>query len=334
MVESKNNKKMIEQNIEKKYHSSNERKKYKTSKEQFYTKEKVIQECIESTKKHIPNNMISCLDFSAGNNIFIENMKIQYPYIQSYFSYDIDPKNNMVVKQDFLQLKPFDVDVIGFNPPFGWQSCTARDFLFHAAKFNPKYLLLILPFCHKYIYPPFYKEVFSNKLGDNSFYSPLHTKEVIVKNCRFVILEYDPSFIYEAPEKEKEIIFANMKRPSRRNDGSWWPEFTSGYGFAVRIYGVNAGKQILLWNKDHGVFINHHQKECDIHSIVNDKGESISSIAFIPYVADEVPTIEFCRLLWKELRNIDSIINKGAVTSLNAIDLSKCVQKVLNISEE
>ena len=124
-----------------------------------------------------------------------------------------------------------------------------------------------------------------------------------------------------------------MKRPSRRNDGSWWPEFINGCGFAVRIYGVNAGKQILLWNKTDGIFINHYQKEFNINSIVNDKGEQISSIAFLPYITNECPTIDFCRSLWKELRNIDSIINKGVVASLNAIDLSKCIEKVLNDSK-
>lgn len=321
---------MIESKITKKYHSSNERKKYKTSKEQFYTKENVIQECIASSKNIISSDMTTCLDFSAGNNIFIEKMKIEYPSIQSFFSYDIDPKNEAVTKQDFLQVEPFDVDIVGFNPPFGWQSCTAREFLFHGAKFHPKFFMLILPFCQKYIYPPFYKEVFSNMLAENAFYSPLQKKDVNVKNCRFVILHHDPTFIYEAPEKEREIIFTDMTRPSRRNDGTWWPEFINGYGFAVRIYGVNAGKQILLWNKDHGIFINHHQQECDVHAIVNDKGEQISSIAFIPYITKEVPTIAFCRLLWKELRTIDPIINKGVVASLNAIDLSKCVQNVLN----
>lgn len=42
-------------------------------------------------------------------------------------------------------LPPGDRLVIGLNPPFGKDGCLADKFVSHAAKFNPRVIVLIVP---------------------------------------------------------------------------------------------------------------------------------------------------------------------------------------------
>lgn len=308
----------------KKNHSNKARTECKQMKDQFYTKELVIQKCLLLAKPFL-NNTTSCLDFSAGNNDFVKNMKTYCPDIASYSSYDIDPKNNLIIKQDFLQLPPFNVDIIGFNPPFGHKSAMIKKFLFHAIKFNPKFFLLILPFSSDQIYPDYYKEILNVKLDENSFYLPEQLKEFKIKNCKFVILQYDSTHVHQKIDKT-ELLFNTLKRFPQSKIEEWWPNFKKG--FAVRRTGVNSGKQLLYWNEGTGVFIDHHGKEFIIDSFVNGEKEKISAIAFYAYEMNDV-TISFCRLLWKELIAINNVLTESIVPRLPVFELSVCIQKVL-----
>lgn len=69
----------------KKNHSNKTRTNGESLKDQYYTKEEVIRKCISHAKPFL-KNATSCLDFSAGNNVFIKNMKIEIPSILSYYA--------------------------------------------------------------------------------------------------------------------------------------------------------------------------------------------------------------------------------------------------------
>lgn len=315
---------MISSNIQKN-HSNKARTKCESMKDQFYTTEAVIRKCIALATPFL-EKATSCLDFSAGNDDFVKHMKLSCPSIASYYSYDIDPRSSSVIQQDFLQLDPFPVDVIGFNPPFGHKSATIKKFLVHAAKFTPRVFMLILPFHSEWIYPAQYKEVLHVKLEENSFYVPGQGKEFKIKNCKFVVLQHDATYVHPGIDKS-EVVFDMMKRLPQSKVEEWWPEFKQG--FAVRRTGVNSGKQVLYWKDGHGVFIDHHGKEFAIDSFVNGEKEKVSAVAFYAYQMDSV-SLSFCQSLWKELLLIHEAINESIVPRLSVHELSRCIQRVLN----
>ncbi len=309
--------------------SSNNRRKYKESKEQFYTKENIIENCVQASSQFIASSSLplSCLDFSAGNNKFNDIMKTTFSSLVEYHAYDIDPKNNNIIKQDFLTVSPFHVDIIGFNPPFGYQSCTAKVFLEHASKFTPLFLLLILPYSNKYIYPKYYEEIFVQKLDENSFYIPNTLKTIAIRNCKFVILKYNATFIPKKEEKEIEIKFHDMKRLPRSIDATWHSNFKQG--FAVRRIGVNSGKQIIIWNGSSGIFIDQNQQEHIISNFINKDGILLSCAAFLVYQTNLPISVEFAKKLWNELRNHDGFMNHALLTALSPVTLSRCIQNII-----
>lgn len=309
-----------------KNHTNKRRVQYASLKDQFYTKREVIERCILLAKPLLVD-VTTCLDCSAGNNVFIELCKIHFPSISTWHAYDIEPMSADVVKHDFLTLAPFPVDVVGFNPPFGYRSCTARKFLAHAALFAPRYMLMILPHSSECIYPPKYKELLNAPLEKTSFYVPTQNKPVCIEHCRFVVLGFDASFVAHKNDTS-ERLFEHMKRLPQSKVAEWWPAFTRG--FAVRRTGVNSGRQLLWWNGVDGGFIDHHGNETEVHAFVNVRGEPISALAFYAYVTELPVTLDFCRKLWSELKSINAELQKCIVPTLPVYELSMCIQKVLD----
>jgi len=102
--------------------------------DKFYTSLNVVKNCINLIKKnlHIQNNDL-CIEPSAGNGSFINDIKILF---NNYKFYDLDPENNEIIKQDYLDLDYNSISIepnskihiIG-NPPFGRQSSMAIKFI-------------------------------------------------------------------------------------------------------------------------------------------------------------------------------------------------------------
>ena len=101
--------------------------------DKFYTIINIVNKCIELIKENIDikeNDL--CIEPSAGNGSFITAIKSLF---RNYIFYDIEPENNEIIKQDYLEvdlttsLKNFNkIHVIG-NPPFGRQSSLAIKFI-------------------------------------------------------------------------------------------------------------------------------------------------------------------------------------------------------------
>ena len=100
--------------------------------DKYYTKETVVQVCLNLVKTHIQineNDLI--IEPSAGNGSFIEGIKSLTNHTQFY---DLEPENVEIVKQDYLLFDTSVTDifnqihVIG-NPPFGRQSSFAIKFI-------------------------------------------------------------------------------------------------------------------------------------------------------------------------------------------------------------
>ena len=109
--------------------------------DKFYTNAEVVLECYKNIKNHLgvkKGDLI--IEPSAGNGAFIEIIK---SLTDNYRFYDIEPENNEIIKQDYLDsdlelnLNPelnlefnetMRIHVIG-NPPFGRQSSLAIKFI-------------------------------------------------------------------------------------------------------------------------------------------------------------------------------------------------------------
>ena len=102
------------------------------TKDQFYTNTNISNACIKLVLNTIDINKDNIiLEPSAGSGSFSD-----YFFNNRYklFAYDIDPKKEYIVKQDFLELdmeefnKDKKIHCIG-NPPFGRQSSLAKKFI-------------------------------------------------------------------------------------------------------------------------------------------------------------------------------------------------------------
>ena len=102
--------------------------------DKFYTSSHIVNECMKLIKQVINiQDTDLCIEPSAGNGSFINNIKTLFNY---YNFYDLEPENDEIIKQDYLELdcntiikeQYNNIHVIG-NPPFGRQSSLAIKFI-------------------------------------------------------------------------------------------------------------------------------------------------------------------------------------------------------------
>ena len=114
-------------------------------KDQFFTPEKTSKYCYSKLIEIINNNGDNETDYtyiepSAGNGSFLKVLP------DNTIALDIEPRNDKVQKQDYLDWEPEIKDkyvVIG-NPPFGLRGQLALKFINHSSKFAD-YVCFILP---------------------------------------------------------------------------------------------------------------------------------------------------------------------------------------------
>lgn len=116
--------------------------------DKYYTKNTVVDSCVELVKKYIQiNSSELIIEPSAGNGSFISAIK---GLTNNHAFYDLEPENEEIVKQDYLQFNYTDIKnkferihILG-NPPFGRQSSLAIKFIKKSCEFCSS-LSFILP---------------------------------------------------------------------------------------------------------------------------------------------------------------------------------------------
>jgi len=99
--------------------------------DKYYTKKECVDKCIKLFKeKVVIGDDDICIEPSAGSGAFIGHIKDIFSY---YKFYDIQPENQEISKQDYLQIeeithKEGKIHILG-NPPFGRQSSLAIKFI-------------------------------------------------------------------------------------------------------------------------------------------------------------------------------------------------------------
>lgn len=158
--------------------------KRKINLEQFFTTEENAKFCLSKINLDKYDNII---EPSAGSGSFSK-------LIKNCIAFDIEPKNENIIKQDFLKLdtKQFEnkKNLVVGNPPFGRQSSLAIKFINKSAEFADT-IAFILPNSFK-------KESLLNKLDKHLFlinvYELPNTKFFFEKDffdipCSFFIFE-------------------------------------------------------------------------------------------------------------------------------------------------
>jgi len=115
---------------------------YRNTIDKYYTKENVVELCLNFFKKYIEINTNDLIiEPSAGNGAFIMGIKSLTKYFKFY---DLEPENDEIIKQDYLLYSYSDdimnnnftkkIHIIG-NPPFGRQSSLAIKFIKKSCEF-------------------------------------------------------------------------------------------------------------------------------------------------------------------------------------------------------
>ncbi len=185
--------------------------------DKYYTKNSIVLDCINNFKNNVQllaNDII--IEPSAGNGAFINEIKnISNNLGITYKFYDIEPENDGIIKQDFLNLdikyNNKNIHIIG-NPPFGRQSSIAIKFIKKCCEFANS-ISFILPRSFKKdsmkkYFTDYYHLIFEKDLDNNAF---------IVNN-----IEYDVPCIFqiwilknykrELPIKEEPNFFKFVKK--------------------------------------------------------------------------------------------------------------------------
>jgi len=132
--------------------------------DKYYTSKNTVEKCINLFKDNIKINSDDiCIEPSAGNGSFINYIKKLFI---NYKFYDLEPQNDEIIKQDYLEFKynkMIDkkynkIHILG-NPPFGRQSSLAIKFIKKSSEFCDS-ISFILP-------KSFKKESLKNKFPLN-----------------------------------------------------------------------------------------------------------------------------------------------------------------------
>lgn len=247
------NKKLLESL--KKFHTSKSRRDLEKDKEKYYTNQKCVDMCIENIKKlgFINENDI-IIEPSAGNGSFIDHI---LKLVNESYYFDIDPENELITQQDFLQLdlnstfsQNTNFHFIG-NPPFGRQSSLAIKFIKHICKFDKtKSICFILPKSFKKIsmqkYIPLnYHLLFEKNVSDDKYFN-LNGNDINIP-CVFQIWYNKIDELRYVPEILEEKGYTFIKKE----------EICFDKTISLRRVGISAG-EIYFENLSSKSFQSHH----------------------------------------------------------------------------
>lgn len=201
--------------------------------DKYYTKNNVVDLCLELVKKYIEINTNDLIiEPSAGNGSFIDGIKT---ITSNFIFYDLEPDNNEIIIQDYL-LYDYTIvkndynkiHIIG-NPPFGRQSSLAIKFIKKSCEFCDS-ISFILP-------KSFKKESLKNKIPLNFhliFENDLPDKSFLVDD-----IEHDVPCIFQIWEKRNiNRIVQDKLYPNN----FIFVKKTENPDISFRRVGVNSGK--------------------------------------------------------------------------------------------
>lgn len=193
--------------------------------EEFYTKREVSKKCIDVLSSYFDlDSFDTIIEPSAGDGSFCDFLNKD-----KLKSYDIEPKKDYIIKQDFLSLeiKRGNILCIG-NPPFGRQSSMAKKFIKFSCLFS-RVIAFILP-------KSFKKDSFQ-KTFDLTFHL-IHQTDIPEKSFVFHDKEYDVPCVFQIWEKKNE---KRKTKEKQKEKGFKFVKKEESPEVSFRRVGVNAG---------------------------------------------------------------------------------------------
>lgn len=138
--------------------------------DRFYTKPEVAELCVNHLKKVLN-------DYSIEPSIWIEPSAGcgNFSNLVNCLSFDLEPQNNSIVKQDWFEYNITHKDCIVFgNPPFGSRNNLSKKFITKSISVGAKVIAFILPNTYnkltiQKVFPDNWKLVSVISIPDNSF---------------------------------------------------------------------------------------------------------------------------------------------------------------------
>ncbi len=196
--------------------------------DEYFTKPRVAKKCISTLLKKVNGGGDGLfIEPSAGSGVF---SNILLANDKQVLSYDINPQDDSVIKQDFLKLdfaqsKIAGAVVVG-NPPFGTCSSLAIKF-FNKSSEVANYIAFILP-------KTFRKE--SVQMRINNYFHLIHDEDLPKNSFLVDGLEHDVPTVFQIWEKQ---IIKRSYTPVK-NDYIIWTAKEQAQ-FVIRRVGGNAG---------------------------------------------------------------------------------------------
>jgi hypothetical protein len=232
--------------------------------DKYYTKNKVVQLCIELIKKYIiilPNDII--IEPSAGNGSFIPSIKTLSNNCQFY---DINPADEEIVKMDFLEFEcnNNNIHIIG-NPPFGRQASLAIKFIKKCCTFA-KTISFILPKSFK---KDSMKKYFSLK------YHLIYQIDLPISSFLVNNIEYDVPCVFQIWElKDVDRIVEDKIEPK---NFIFVNKYDNIADISFRRIGVYAGKVMIDIDKS---IQSHYFIKFTNNKTISENVEKLKSIKF------------------------------------------------------
>lgn len=200
--------------------------------DQYYTAPSIAKKCINNIVETVENYADYCwIEPSAGSGSFSKQVPEN---VLEKTAYDIEPKSDTIVRQDFLSWTPNTNRKILLygNPPFGRQSKLARAFIKKGCEFAD-IIAFILP---KSFQKPSMQTAFN--MNWHCIY------QCIVDDDAFLINEtvYNVPCVFQIWKKQE------IPRPAVQKtepNGYCYVKHDEDYNMVVRRVGVNAGKSFI-----------------------------------------------------------------------------------------
>jgi len=218
--------------------------------DKYYTPESMAKHCIDTTIKILKEKKISeVIEPSAGNGSFSKK-------INNCIAYDIEPEDDSIIKQNFLELEleyKRGRLFIG-NPPFGDQFNIGRQFVKKCIKYGDfvAFILPISQYRNKYLFDNA-ELIHTENLGEVEYSG----RKV---HCCFNIYNRNISIAKDSLRLKDIVLFEAIrnKNPKRNK-----PYVDNNYDFRICSWGSSTGK-ILNENERYAKEIGFYVKNTDI----------------------------------------------------------------------
>ncbi len=239
--------------------------------DQYYTSEEVAEYCLSIARKILKNEKITeVIEPSAGNGVFSKKIK-------NCIAYDIQPQDESIIQQDFLELSLEYKEgrlFIG-NPPFGDRFNIGRQFIKKGLSCGDfvAFILPISQYKNKYLFNDC-ELLYTEDLGKQKY-----TDRDI--HCCFNIYKRNVGIINDFKLKDVYLYDHIKNKNPKRNK----PYKDNNYDFRICAWGASTGRileESENYVKEIGFYVKEPWKEIVYDKIKNNNLQEYYAMTSTP----------------------------------------------------